>query len=358
MDSHNFLTIEFFMSTLLFYLFFALFISFICSLLESTILSVSQAYIALLIKHGKKSGKLLKNMKKSINFPLAAILTVNTVANVVGAAGVGAQSYLLFGKEWVALVSGTLTVLILVCSEIIPKTLGAVYWKKLAPPAAYLLKGLIMLTYPIVVILERISSFIARKKPKHEITREEIKVLAEIGGIKGILFENEARIIKNLFLLHDIRTEDILTPRSVICAFQKDQTVEEIIRENSPIPFSRIPVFDKNHDDIIGIVMRKELLEAYSSGGAIKKLNQFVKPVFAVPDSKSIAELLDEFIKRREHIFLVIDEYGGTQGIVTLEDAVETLLGVEIVDEFDSVEDMRKFAIEQWKKKHKKKLSL
>lgn len=346
------------MTILLFYLFFALSISFLCSLLESVLLSVTQVYTVLLIKNGKKTGKMLKKMKKSINHPLAAILTLNTIANVVGAVGVGAQSYYLFGSEWVAVSSGILTVLILVCSEIIPKTLGIVYWKRLAPAAAYMLKGLIIITYPIVVILEAITRFIARKGHQPKITREEIMVLAEIGESEGILLEKEARIIKNLFLLNKIRTDDILTPRSVILAFQKDQTVKEVIKEHAQIPFSRIPVFGEGLDDIIGIVHHKELLEAYYRGREKNKLEKMVSPIFAVPESKPIADLLDEFISRREHIFLVIDEYGGTEGIVTLEDAIETLLGVEIVDEFDSVEDMRALALEKWNRRRKKQKSM
>ena len=346
------------MILLLFYLFFALSISFLCSLLESVLLSVTHAYTALLIKKGKKSGQILKEMKKSINHPLAAILTLNTVANVVGAAGVGAQSYHLFGSKWVAVTSGTLTILILVCSEIIPKTLGTVYWKRIAPAAAYILKGLIITTFPIVVILEAISRFIARKGHQPKITREEIMVLAEIGESEGILLEKEARIMKNLFLLNEIPTEDILTPRSVILAFQKDQTVREVIDEHVAIPFSRIPVFGEGLDDIIGIIHRRELLEAYYHGGENEKLEKMVSPIFAVPESKPIDELLDEFISRREHIFLVIDEYGGTEGIVTLEDAIETLLGVEIVDEFDSDDDMRAFAREKWKLRRKKQKSM
>lgn len=346
------------MSVLLLYLSFALIISFLCSLLESVILSVTHAYIALLIKRKHRSGRMLKEMKKNINHSLAAILTLNTIANVVGATGVGAQSYQLFGKEWVAVASGTLTLLILVCSEIIPKTLGVVYWKKLAPEAAYLIKILTVITFPIVIILEAISNFITRKGHLVKITRDEIKVLAEIGASEGILIEKESRIIKNLLLLNEMRVEDILTPRAVIFAFQKDQTVEEVITKNSPIPFSRISIFNKGLDDIIGFVHQKELLEEYYTGNKNKKLEELVNPIYAVPESKPIADLLDEFISRREHIFLVIDEYGGTAGIVTLEDAIETLLGVEIVDEFDSVEDMRALALEKWKSRRKKRTSL
>ncbi|MFC1650621.1 hemolysin family protein [Candidatus Latescibacterota bacterium] len=340
------------MGALVLYLFFALSISFLCSLLESVLLSVSYAYIALLIKNGRRSGRMLNQMKKNINYPLAAILTLNTVANVVGAAGVGTQSYLLFGKEWVAFVSGALTFLILVFSEIIPKTLGHIYWKTIAPYAAYIIKFLIIITFPIVVFLEFISRSITRKKHLEIITREEIKVLAEIGRKEGILIEKESRIIKNLLLLREMQVEDILTPRAVTLAFQKDQTVEEILSDNPTIQFSRIPIYDSNFDEIVGFVHQKELLKEFYTGQKTKKLEKLLNPIFAVPESKSIADLLDEFISRQEHIFHVVDEYGGTAGIVTLEDAIETLLGVEIVDEFDSVEDMRLHALEKWKNRN------
>jgi CBS domain containing-hemolysin-like protein len=323
-----------------------------CSLLESVLLSVTQVYIAMSIKEGKRSGRFLKELKRRINHPLSAILMLNTIANVAGAAGVSTQVYSLYGKEWVALVSGIFTILILVFSEIIPKTLGAVHWMSFAPFAAYLLKGMIVVTYPFVNILEGISRFVAGKKHHTHITREEIFALAEIGENEGILHEKEARIIENILLLDTIRTEKILTPRAVVFGLPKQMTVDEVIKTNSPIPFSRIPVYGENLDEIAGYVLRKELLEAYNTGGAQKKMEELMSPIFAVPESKTVAGLLDEFISRREHIFLVIDEYGGTAGIVTMEDAIETLLGVEIMDELDSVEDMREFALERWKKRH------
>ncbi len=347
------------MFALIVYLLFALGVSFICSLLESILLSITHAYTAVLIRDGRKAGKILRHMKQNIDKPLAAILTMNTVANVVGAAGVGAQAYSVFGREWVAAASGTLTVLILVCSEIIPKTLGTVYWKHLAPSAVYVLKAMVFLTYPIVIILEVISSTISRGAGHHtRITRDEIMVLAEIGEREGILHEKEARIIRNLFLLDEIHTGEILTPRSVMFGCQKDRTVKDIIDEYSPIPFSRIPVFGESLDDIIGIARRKELLEAFHSGNTDSTLETFVNPVHVVPETKTIADLLDEFIIRREHVFMVIDEYGGTEGIVTLEDAIETLLGVEIVDEYDTAEDMRELALERWRKTHAKRRSM
>jgi CBS domain containing-hemolysin-like protein len=328
--------------------------SFICSLMESVILSVTSSYIALLIKNSARSGRLLKKMKKDINHSLSAVLTLNTVANVLGASGVGAQSYSLFGDEWVALISGIMTILVLIIAEIIPKTIGAVYWKKLAPVLAYIIPVMIFVMYPAVFLLEKISRSITKKGHHNRITRDELIVLAEIGHSEGIINDKEARIIKNLLALNEIRTDEILTPRAVVFALQKDETVKESVERIINIPFSRIPVYDLNLDSITGIVLRKELLKIFYTGDSSKKLNEIMLPVYAVPESKTIAELMNEFIERREHMFVVIDEYGGTAGIVTLEDAIETLLGEEIVDEFESIDDLRVFAVERWKQRRKK----
>ena len=341
------------MALLLFFLFLALGISFLCSLLESVILSVSHAYIALLVKDGRRSGRMLKKMKETIDHPLAAILTLNTLANVVGAAGVGAQTYSLLGSKWVAVSSALLTVCILVFSEVIPKTIGTGHWKTVAPFSAYLLRGMILVLYPIVKALEAIAHIFSPDIVDTHITREEMIILAEIGENKGVFLKKEAQIIQNVLLLDTIKASDIFTPRSVIFAFQKDVTIKKIITDHPQIRFSRIPVYGDNMDDIKGVVFKDELIESYYSDSNNATVEKLIKPLYAVPDSKSIAELLDEFINRREHLFLVVDEYGGTAGIVTLENAIEVLLGIEIVDEMDSVENMRAFALERWKRRRK-----
>lgn len=328
-------------------------ISFMCSLFESAILSVSHSYIAVLIKDGKKSGSILRKLKKNIDRPLAVILTLNTVANTIGAAGIGAQTYHLFGSTWVALSSATLTILILVFSEIIPKKIGAAYWKKIAPFSAYMIRGLIIILYPAVKVLEMISGLIAHDGSHSHVTREEMIVLAEMGEKSGVLLPKEARIIENLLLLSEVPTKDILTPRAVLLAFQEDASTDEIIVKHSPIRFSRIPVYGRDLDDIKGFIFRHELIETHNISKSEHTIKHLVKPLHAVPESKSLADLLDEFINRREHMFLVIDEYGGTAGIVTLEDVIEALLGVEIIDELDYADDMRAYALERWKNRRK-----
>ena len=328
---------------------------FLCSLLESVMLSVSHAYIALLVKKGTRSGVILRKLKLNINRPLAAILIFSTISSTVGAMGVGAQVYKLFGSQWIALSSALLTMLTLVFSELLPKTLGAGHWKRIAPFAAYFISGMIFSTYPLVHFLEKISHALSRKTPQFNLTREEIVVLAELAANEGIILKKEAQIIENLLLLNEIQTADILTPRSVITALQKDLTVAEAMLTTPPLRFTRIPVYNKGLDDVIGLVLHDRILIANYTGQSDARIETLMGPIHAVPESKPLADLLEEFINRREHLFEVVDEYGGTAGIVTLEDVLETLLGVEIVDEFDSVDDMRAYAVERWHQKRKER---
>ena len=339
------------MTLLVLYFVLAISVSFICSLLEAVLLSINHAQVALLVEQGRRSGKILEELKTSINRPLSAILTVNTIANTVGAVGVGAQALTVFGSQWVALFSAGLTLSILVLSEIIPKTLGAVYWKHLCPMAAYLIRGLIYMTYPFVVAFELLGRMLSSRGPIIKVTREEMIVAAEMGRADGQWEDREKSVIKNLLRLNDVYVKDVMTPRSVVFALQEDLTVEEALRLHAPIRVSRIPIYRKDMDDITGLVRRYQINQAYSSGQAETQLKALVRPIHTIPSGKSVADVLDEFIQMREHLFLVVDEYGGTAGIISLEDAIETLLGVEIVDELDSIVDMQKYALEQWEKR-------
>ena len=337
------------------FLFLALGISFLCSLLEAIILSVTWSYIEILKKKENSSGDLLKKLKEDIDQSLAAILTLNTVSHTIGAAGIGSEFHKL-GNEWFTVASIILTILILVFSEIIPKTLGAIYWKKMAPSAAYLLELLIWITWPIVVVLNYFSRIISDgNEDQKEMTREEMIAVAEIGETQGALEKQETRVIKNLLTLDKILAEDVMTPSTVMMTFHKSETIEEVIRKNSPIPFSRIPIVDNDLDDIIGVVFRSKILEMSSDGKSNVKMEELAAELLTVSPEDSVATLLEEFLKKKQHVFLVVDEYGTTQGIITLEDAVETLLGAEIVDESDSVEDMRQLARELWEKRRKRK---
>jgi CBS domain containing-hemolysin-like protein len=332
--------------------------SFLCSICESVILSTSFAHVEVLKKKGKKSGFILYDLKHEIDRPLAAILTLNTAANTLGASAVGAKINQIYGDEFVAIGSAILTLLILIASEIIPKILGAVYWKQLGNFVAYTIRFMIWITYPIVRISDLIADALQPGAGQQKkITREEMIMSAEIGESEGTLKRKETLIIKNLLRLDKIYVRDILTPRSVLVALPRHLTVKEVIEKFSPIPFSRIPTFESNLDTITGVVLRYKILESSSLNEDGLKLEDLAQPVHVIQESDSVSFCLDEFIKRREHLFIVTDGYGTTVGLVTLEDCIETLLGVEIVDEFDSVEDMRQFALEQWEKRKQERLA-
>lgn len=335
------------MSLLFFYLGLSIAVSFLCSMLESVILSISPAYIAVLEKEKHPRGELLADLKENIDRPLAAILTLNTIAHTVGAAGVGAQVLKIWGNDWVALSSGVLTFIILVFSEIIPKTLGTVHAKSLAPFCSVVIKYLIYITYPFVVLSEFLHD-ILNSSEEASMTREEMIVTAELGADEGAIRKNESLVIQNLLTLNKLEVTDIMTPRSVIFALDGVSTVGEVFKENKDIEFSRIPIFADNLDNVTGFVLRYKLMEAYSQDLDDVPIEKLAKPLHSVPETITVAACLDQFIKRKEHIFMVINEYGSPEGIVTLEDVVETLLGVEIVDEFDSVEDLRKHARDLW----------
>ena len=339
------------MNTLFFYFFLALGVSFLCSLLESIILSVTHSHAAVIAKTGSRTGRLLEDMKENINKPLAAILTVNTIANVVGAAGVGAQTMKLFGNEWVAVISGLLTLCILIFSEIIPKTLGAIYWRILEGPAVYMISGLIFITYPFVFLSNYFSRIFTSANHQQKVSRQEVVAMAEMGEDEGSIREKESDIIENLFNLNDVVAEDVMTPRSVVFSLQKDSTVGDVVEKHTPIAFSRIPIFDKDMDDILGFVHRYDLVNKQAEDKFDTKMNEILEPIHTIKQEDSIASILDEFVRRRQQIFMVIDEFGTTTGLITLEDAIETLLGVEIVDEHDSVVDMRKLATEKFRRK-------
>ena len=340
------------MSLLIAYFFLALGVSFICSLLESVILSVTHSHIGTLVKSNPSKGKLLQRLKDDINRPLAAILTLNTIANTVGAAGMGAQALHVYGSHAVAAASAILTFSILIFSEILPKTLGAYFCRSLAIPSAYVIRALMVITFPFVWLSNTLSSAINSNEDR--VSREEITAMAEMGEDEGSIDEHESDIIENLFRLKEIQIEDILTPRSVIYAFEDIQTVGKIMDSNDDIIFSRIPVFHDNIDNVIGMVYKDTVLETMADDFFEKTMADLVEPVETVYEKESVESVLNKFTKNRSHMFIVKDEFGGTTGIVTLEDCIETLLGVEIMDESDEVADMRKLAKDQQRqKKHK-----
>lgn len=343
---------------LLTYFFIAVGISFLCSILEAVLLSITPSHIELTKQDNEKLGSLMEKQKSNMDFSIAAILTLNTFAHTLGAAGVGAEAAKMFGEEYMFYISAFLTILILVFSEIIPKTLGAYYWKTLAGFSTRMIKVLILITYPILVVMNKITALITPKK-KETITKEEIIATANIAEETGVLKESESDMIENLLHLHEIKVKDIFTPRSVLFSVQKDELLKSF--ENKTTidlekfkEYSRIPIFDENIDDIVGLIISKEYFFEYIENNFEDK-EQIIKPILSVNENIPVSKLIDMFIVKKEHMFLVVDSYGQTEGVVTLEDAVETLLGVEIVDELDTNVDMQEAAKTKMKELRKLK---
>ena len=342
------------MSLLFFYFSTAILASFLCSLLEAVILSVTPAFVAVSTKNKIKGAAVLGYLKNNMDQSLAAILTVNTIANTVGATGVGAQALKVYGDTSVAIVTGALTFSILIFSEIIPKTLGARHWKHLAIKCGLIIRTLIFLTYPLVALSMFISKLLSSRDGT-KLTREEMIQTAIIGATQGAIRQKESRVIHNLLMLDRISVRDILTPRSVVTAFCSSDTVGHTLEKFHEVSFSRIPLYSGDLDNVVGLLLRHKLIKASSDDLQDLKLNDIKVDIHTVHHDTSVSSVLDIFIKRKEHLFLVIDDYKTTLGIVTLEDAIETLLGVEIIDETDTVEDMRILAMERWKSSKRKK---
>ncbi|MEM1330952.1 MAG: CNNM domain-containing protein [Planctomycetota bacterium] len=332
------------MTLLIFYAVIAVGVSFLCSLLEAGILSLSRSYVESLAAKGSKSGRRLKAMKESIDRPLAAILTLNTVAHTVGAAGVGAQAAVVFGSAAVGIASAVMTLLVLVFSEIIPKTLGAIHAKPLAPFTAFTTQALIILCLPIVIPLEWLNKLIGRPGEGESVSRAELLATIRLGGTSGALADREYRVATNLISMASVKLGEVMTPRTVVFALDGSITVGDVMNEHHPVRFARVPIYDESIDKVIGYATRFALNNAMLANERGKPLSELAEPMIVLPEAGTVSDALEELIHKQQHIALLVDEYGGTAGIVTLEDLIETLLGTEIIDETDLVADMRELA--------------
>ena len=331
-------------STLLFYVVIALGVSFLCSIWEAAMLSTPISHIELLVQDGHRAGKIMQQLRQNVEHPISAILTLNTIAHTVGAAGAGAEATAIFGSEYFGVISAVLTLLILVFSEIIPKTLGAVYAKPLTPFTAYSLRAMLIVFAPAVRVFEFVTRTMRPSGDAPTVTRSELQVMARISAQEGGIQERENRIVNNLLQLADVQVESIMTPRTVVLMFQEQATIGDVVSTHKFMPYSRIPVFGESADDIKGYVLRHEIYKRAAADEHSLPMRDIALELDVVPETNSVAQVLDDFIAKHEHIFLVIDEYGGTAGLITLEDTVETLLGIEIMDESDRVVDMRQLA--------------
>ena len=340
------------MTLLITYLSIALLISFLCSVLEAVLLSSTHSYIETLPKEANENAiALLKDLKSNIDKPISSILTFNTFAHTMGAAGVGAQAQILLGEEWQTAVAFVVTLLILYVSEIIPKTIGALYWKKLLIPSAYMISFLVTITTPFTWVSSLLTNYISKNKKHHSnFSRDEIMAVVAMGEKEGTILSKESDLIENLLKLKNIKAKDIMTPRSVVFALPATTTIEDAIEDDRMYIHSRIPIFGETLDDVVGIVFNQRILEESVEDHDKITLEKIAHEVHMVSENLPVPNLIDQFVKRKTHLFIVFDSYGQTAGVVTLEDAIETLLGVEIVDEMDEVEDMQMFAKDRSKK--------
>ncbi len=320
-------------------------ISFICSLAEAALLTMTPSYIADLQETNPKKASMLRRLKiDNIDQSLAAILTLNTVAHTLGSIGAGAQATIVFGSAWFGLFSAVMTLAILFLSEIMPKTLGTVYWRQLGGMVAYFVRGIILLLYPLIWVSEKLTKLLVRGKEPQAFSRREFAALASIGEEAGQIDPLESRIIRNLLAFGAIKVEDIMTPRSVMLSFEENKTVAELLVDRPKLTFSRLPIYDGDLDNITGFVLKTDMLLAKVNNAVDKPLTQFKRDITFVFSKMKLFDLLELMLKNRIHIAITVGEYGEVKGLVTLEDVFETLLGLEIVDEIDRVEDMQALA--------------
>ena len=350
------------MSALIFWATISIFFSFLCSILEAVLLSVTPTFINVKKQDGKDYATTLEKLKKDVDKPLIAILTLNTIAHTLGAMMVGIEAESLpykielWGINTVGVVSAIMTFLILVASEIIPKTIGATYWKGLANFAS---KTLVILIFPlkwtgILWLLQLTTKLIGGKGHGSVLSREGFMAMTDIAHEEGVFQENESKIIKNLLTFKEVFAKDVMTPRTVMKIEDEATTVEDFFKRNLNLRFSRIPVYSNDSDNITGLVLKDEIFKEMALDKGSKKLSDLKRDIIVVNRGLPIPTLFEKLVESRNHMALVVDEYGSVSGLVTMEDVIETLLGMEIMDESDNVSDLQNLARKSWVARAKK----
>lgn len=334
------------MGLILLYFLGALSLSFLCSVLEAVLLSTPMSYISMRENQGSKTATLMKQYKNNVDRPVGAILSLNTIAHTIGSAGVGAESIKIFGEQYFGLISAILTLLILVLSEIIPKTIGASYWRSLAMPSTRIIRVLILITYPLVLLSELITKVFTPRGNQASMSREEVSAMVDVGTMEGIFRESESKLIKSCIALSGVKARQIMTPSIVVESACQDLTVKDF-QAKQRWSFSRIPVYAGDKDYITGYVLKDAVLKLLSEDQFHVKLSDLKRPILTFREEESVFQIWEKMLEKREHISVIIDEYGGLRGLVTMEDIIETMTGVEIVDEDDVAVDMQALAKEK-----------
>ncbi len=327
-------------------------LSALCSMLEATLLSTPLSYITGLEEQGVKGAARLKTLKQNTDRPISAILCLNTIANTVGASIVGSLVYEVYGDALVGAFSTVFTLAILFFSEIIPKTIGTSYWRKLAIPASSIISGMIFISYPLVWILEKFTKLISSRSEQVSVSREDISAMVSVATEEEEIEKEEKKMIQNILKLDEVTAHEIMTPSVVVEMVPGSMTIREFYEsENS---HSRILIYDEDNDEYVtGYVLRQEVLEKMAEDKFNTTLNEIIRPIMTFGEEESVSDIWEKLIEKKEHISAILDEYGSLRGIVTMEDVIETMLGHEIVDEKDEVVDMQEYAKEQWEKAQK-----
>ena len=329
----------------------AIIISAFCSIIEAVLYSVPQSQVEVMASSGKKSGLILKKLKKNIQQPITAILTLNTIANTMGAAVAGASAAVVFGEENLVWFSVFFTLTILLFSEILPKTAGVAYAKILATWIAIPLNGLVKIMSPLIWLCQAVTHLIPRQEKEALVSIEEIQAVAVLGRKSGEIEPQQEKVIANILKLQDKTVRQVMTPRTVVFSLSEHLTISEALKQKEQWSrHSRVPVFDKNQDDVVGVVLSRNVLLSLSEGNKKQKLSELMQPVHFVPEAAPLNRILIEFFEHRIHLFVVVDEYGGVTGVISLEDIIEEIVGREIIDESDKAGNLREYA------RHKKKL--
>jgi len=320
------------------------------------LLSISPAFVQSEVQKGSRTGKLLQGFKENVDRPLAAILTLNTVAHTVGAIGVGAQATKIWPDSPMStmVVPVVMTLVILILSEIIPKTIGANNWQSLAGFTSVSLDWIIKLLFPLVWVSQLITKKLKKDKNKSVLSRSDFTAMSQIAKDTGVFQPGESRIMENLMKFNSIQAKDVMTPRTVIKASKADETINAFYEKNSNLRFSRVPIFTDTKDAISHYFLKDDLLKAMIDKKGQEAVSTIKREITIVNENINILKLFDQLMEKREHIALVVDEFGGTAGLVTMEDIIETLLGMEIVDEFDNIEDMQSLARKKWQERAEK----
>lgn len=330
------------------YLIGALALSFLCSVLEAVLLSAPMSFITMKEDEGAKNARRFKEYKSNIDRPIAAILSLNTIAHTIGAAGVGAEAVKVFGEASFGIVSAILTFLILVLSEIIPKTIGASYWRTLAMPATPVIHFLVIITYPLVWLSEYITKIFSSNRELLSVSREEVSAMVAVASEEGVLGAKESKIIRNTIKLDQVRADDIMTPNLVVVSAPESMTVKEFF-DRGELSYSRIPVYTDNKDYITGYVLKSSVLELLVKDRFDTPLSQIARPVLTFGEDADVFSIWEKLLEKKEHISVIQDRYGCLRGIVTMEDIIESMLGEEIVDEADKAVDLQQVALDRYR---------